>query len=135
MLSGITKEEEAVRVARRHAWYHNPTRGAGLVLKAARAPPPRFERAAVEVPVQDAAAAPPDSNKQKTVRFNLKATLRYDNVYSKEDLDAAAKEALRAAKLEAATRCRPPRKFDDELEKKIVVASSNGRRNAEKYKP
>lgn len=135
MLSGITKEEVAVRVARRHAWYHNPTRGVRLVLNAARAPPPCIERAAVEVPVQDAAAAPPDSKEHKTVRFDLKATVEYDDALSKEDLKAAAKEALRAAKLEAATRCRPPRKFDDELEKKIVVASSNGRRNAERYMP
>ena len=129
MLSGITKEEEAVRVARRHAWYHNPTRGVRLVLNAARAPPPRIERAAVEVPVQDAAAAPLDSKKQKTVRFNLKATLRYDNVYSKEDLDAAAKEALRAAKLEAATRCRPPRVFEEETEVE-KLAAANTKKNA-----
>lgn len=123
-----------MRVARRHAWYHNPTRGAGLVLKAAQAPPPRFERAAVEVPVQDAAAAPPDSNKQKTVRFNLKATLWYDNVYSKEDLDAAAKEAHWAAKMEAATRCRPPRVFEEEtyVEK---LAAANTKKNSEKYMP
>lgn len=135
MSLGITKEQLAVRVARRHACYHNSTRGVCLVLNAARAPPPCIERRAVEVPVQDAAAAPPDSKKHKTVRFDLKATVEYDDALSKEDLEAAAKEALRAAKLEAATRCRPPREFDDELEKKIAVASSNGRRNAEKYMP
>ena len=124
-----------MRVARRHARSHNSTRGVRAVLNAARAPPPCIKRAAVEVPVQDAAAAPLVSKKHNTVCFDLKATVEYDDALSKEDYKAAAKEALRAAKLKAATRCRPPRKFDDELEKKIVVASSNGRRNAEKYMP